>query len=247
MVGLLAACGQPGAFVLPDQEGALQTAGTVEQVFPLEPVVVDAPDGMVNETPAAWFIQFATAPRVKGGAANAQANERALFRSTALAERIGFQERYDFRTLFNGISVNAGPAEIAKLAKLPGVTAVFPVVTVEIPETQPMLDPEMATALAMTGADVAQADLGSRAQGIRVAVMDTGIDYDHPDLGGCFGPGCRVEVGWDFVGDASTRSHLPPTTPCPTPDPDPDDCNGHGTHVAGIVGASGGVTASRPT
>jgi minor extracellular serine protease Vpr len=247
MVGLLAACGQPGAFVLPDQEGALQTAGTVEQVFPLVPVVVDAPDGMVNETPAAWFIQFATAPRVKGGAANAQANERALFRSTALAERIAFQERYDFRTLFNGISVNAGPAEIAKLARMPGVTAVFPVETIAIPEPVQGPAPELYTALAMTGADQVQDDLGMTGVGIKVAVMDTGIDYHHADLGGTFGPGSRVAYGWDFVGDAFNAD---PTSagynPIPMPDPDPDDCNGHGTHVAGIVGANGTVIGVAP-
>jgi minor extracellular serine protease Vpr len=242
LAGVLAACGQPGAFNLPDQEAALATAatGSVEQVFPLEPAVFDAPTGMINETPNAWFIQFAAAPRVKGGSASVQANERALFRSTALAERIAYTERYDFRTLFNGISVNAGPAEIAKLARLPGVMAVFPVETVRVPETQPMLDPEMATALAMTGANVAQQELELTGAGIKVAVMDTGIDYHHPDLGGCFGPGCRVEFGWDFVGDDFDWYKTP------VPDDDPDDCGGHGTHVAGIVGASGGVTGVAP-
>lgn len=247
---VLAACGQPGAFTLPTEEApslAQAAAGTVEQVFPLEPVVVDAPTGMVNETPNAWFIQFSTAPRVKGGAANAQANERALFRSTALAERIAYSERFDFRTLFNGLSVNAGPAEAAKLARLPGVSAVFPVETVRVPETQPMLDPEMATALAMTGADSAQADLGYTGEGIRVAIMDTGVDYDHPDLGGCFGPGCRVEMGWDFVGDAYNADPSSAAyNPVPAPDDDPDDCNGHGTHVAGIVGADGDVVGVAP-
>ena len=55
--------------------------------------------------------------------------------------------------------------------------------------------------VAMIGADIAQSELGYTGAGIRVAVMDTGIDYDHPDLGGCFGPGCRVAMGYDFVGD----------------------------------------------
>jgi hypothetical protein len=34
----------------------------------------------------------------------------------------------------------------------------------------------------------------------QVGIIDTGIDYKHPDLGGCFGPGCRVAFGYDFVG-----------------------------------------------
>ena len=250
LVGLLAACGQQSGVAVPHDDVPAWSAsrqGSVEQVFPLEPVPYAEPGGMVNETPAAWFVQFASAPGVKGGAANTQANERALFRSTALAEQVAYTERYDFRTLFNGLSVQAGPAQIAKLAKMPGVTAVFPVVTIDIPETQAMLDPEMATALAMTRANVAQDELDLTGAGIRVAIMDTGIDYDHPDLGGCFGPGCRVEVGWDFVGNAfNANPGSPGYSPVPSPGPDPDDCNGHGTHVAGIVGARGSVTGVAP-
>ncbi|KAK8061167.1 hypothetical protein PG997_015388 [Apiospora hydei] len=42
-------------------------------------------------------------------------------------------------------------------------------------------------------------------KGFRIAMMDSGVDYTHPALGGCFGPGCLVEHGWDFVGDAPPR------------------------------------------
>jgi subtilisin family serine protease len=55
----------------------------------------------------------------------------------------------------------------------------------------------------------------------------------HPDLGGCFGPKCRVFAGWDFVGDAYVGGKS-----VPVPDGDPRDCGGHGTHVAGIIGAN---------
>jgi len=54
-------------------------------------------------------------------------------------------------------------------------------------------------------------------------VIDTGVDYHHPDLGGCLGPGCKVIGGHDFV-DA---------------DDDPLDLNGHGTHVAAIAAGGG--------
>ena len=61
--------------------------------------------------------------------------------------------------------------------------------------------------------------------GIVVAVIDTGIDYTHPDLGGGFGPSYKVIGGFDFVNN----------------DSDPMDDNGHGTHVSGIIGANGGT------
>ena len=57
-------------------------------------------------------------------------------------------------------------------------------------------------------------------RGIKIAVLDTGVDYTHPDLS----PNYRD--GYDFVND----------------DSDPMDDNGHGTHVAGIIaGAKNGA------
>ncbi|KAK3391845.1 peptidase S8/S53 domain-containing protein [Sordaria brevicollis] len=73
-------------------------------------------------------------------------------------------------------------------------------------------------------------DAGITGKGIKVAVIDTGIDYLHPALGGCFGPGCLVSYGADLVGDDFNGSNTP------VPDDDPMDCQGHGTHVSGTIG-----------
>jgi subtilisin family serine protease len=80
-----------------------------------------------------------------------------------------------------------------------------------------------------------------------IAVVDTGIDANHPDLkpnvwtnaGEIPGDGLDNDHdgyvddvhGWDFVGAGLTASD--------PGDPDPADANGHGTHVAGTIGASG--------
>ncbi|EUC41893.1 hypothetical protein COCMIDRAFT_104952 [Bipolaris oryzae ATCC 44560] len=69
-------------------------------------------------------------------------------------------------------------------------------------------------------------------EGVKIAVIDTGIDYTHPALGGCFGPHCLVVGGYDLVGDDYNGDNTP------VPDDDPSDqCSGHGTHVAGIIAA----------
>lgn len=66
-------------------------------------------------------------------------------------------------------------------------------------------------------------DLGIKGKGVKIAVIDTGVDFRHPSLGGCFGEGCKIAFGYDFV----------------TPKDDPGvTCidGGHGTHVSGIIG-----------
>jgi subtilisin family serine protease len=216
------------------------------EVFPLEPVIVDETGGMVNDTPTAWFVEFASPPVAEGGAIAKTKADKTNFRNVATQNGLQFTERRNFDTLWNGMSITIKPQDLNRLRTLPGVQAIYPVGTTRIPETQ-TADPELFTALTMTGADVAQSELGYTGAGVKVAVMDTGIDYDHPDLGGCFGPGCRVVTGYDFVGDDYNADDTSPSyNPVPVPDPDPDDCNGHGTHVSGIVGANGTVTGVAP-
>ncbi|UNI22558.1 hypothetical protein JDV02_008437 [Purpureocillium takamizusanense] len=70
---------------------------------------------------------------------------------------------------------------------------------------------------------------GINGTGIKVAILDSGIDYNHSDLGGCFGPGCLVSFGADLSGDPHSDSDAPEI---------PMDCmvpNGHGTGVAGVL------------
>ena len=159
------------------------------------------------------------------------------FRARARASNIEFTERYVYTRIWKGLSVRSTNDAASLLGRLEGVKAVYPVLTVTHAPVE-AASPELVHALAMTGADVAQSDLGLTGAGVKVAVMDTGVDYDHPDLGGGFGPGHRVVTGYDFVGDRYNAGGSGGAL-IPHPDNDPDDCNGHGTHVAGIIGASG--------
>jgi minor extracellular serine protease Vpr len=159
------------------------------------------------------------------------------FRARAKDSGITFTERYVYQRIWKGLSVRASAEAASQMGRLRGVKTVFPVLTVTRGPIEPV-SPDLAHALAMTGADAAQSELGLTGTGVKVAVMDTGIDYHHPDLGGGFGPGQRVAKGFDFVGDGYDASGSGGSL-IPHPDNDPDDCNGHGTHVAGIIGASG--------
>ena len=221
-------------------------ADTLEQLQPLQPAPSAETGVLTNETPKFWFVEYPGAPLADGNSDASVDGDDARFRAEAAAQGVRFNQRMRFKSLWNGISVEARSADIARIRQFSSVKAVYPVQTHAMPRTA-TVSPDLATAIQMTRADIAQNELGLSGRGVRVAVMDTGIDYDNPDLGGGFGPGKRVFTGWDFVGDAYNAD---PTSasynPVPTPDPDPDDCAGHGTHVAGIIGAKGEVTGVAP-
>ncbi len=72
-------------------------------------------------------------------------------------------------------------------------------------------------------------DLGYYGEGIKIAVIDTGVDHLHPDLFG-FGPGGKIVGGYNFVEDEKM----------------PVDTNGHGTEVTGIIAADGQLKGIAP-
>ncbi|KAF9568376.1 hypothetical protein EC968_002944 [Mortierella alpina] len=126
------------------------------------------------------------------------------------------------------------------IAMLSGVIGIYPVRTRKRPKALPLgslklTRPSLDSAHILTGIKMAQEKLGLTGKGIKVGIIDTGVDYKHPALGGCFGPGCKVAFGHDFVGDMYDNGV--PERDVPKPDKDPMDCAGHGTHVAGIVAA----------
>ncbi|KAJ7594531.1 subtilisin-like protease [Mycena floridula] len=161
----------------------------------------------------------------------------------ALKERdVGFdvKKEFDSSGLFVGAFVTLQDAK--KLATTPGIKAIRPVKRIPRParpvsthvvtgKDDPQVPPDTESTHVITGVDKLHAQ-GITGKGIKIGIIDTGIDYTHPALGAGFGPGHKVIGGFDFVGDNYDGTNTP------VPDPDPlDQCAGHGTHVAGIIGA----------
>lgn len=104
------------------------------------------------------------------------------------------------------------------------------------------------------GSDIQALEAWTKTTGsktVRVGVIDSGVDYNHPDLKPNMrgnsaelngvpgvdddGNGYADDVyGWDFIGDLNTKPYYGQIG-----SPNPMDENGHGTHVAGTIGAYG--------
>ncbi|KAF5022434.1 hypothetical protein F66182_5519 [Fusarium sp. NRRL 66182] len=148
-------------------------------------------------------------------------------------------QQFDCSDVFNGMVIETDTDNADTLRQLEGVVNVWQARTVLKPQVQesahgPSASMRNYSIHHWTGVDKLHA-AGIRGKGATVAIIDTGIDYTHKALGGCFGPGCKIKGGYDLVGadwDTHNEKRFPKQ-----PDNDPMDYQGHGTHVAGIVAA----------
>ena len=86
----------------------------------------------------------------------------------------------------------------------------------------------LSSSIKLVGAQIPKQN-GLDGHGIKIGIIDTGVDFDHPDLHG-YGKSGRIAGGYDYVNT----------------DKRPIDVNGHGTEVAGIIGANGSFSGMAP-
>ena len=191
--------------------------------------------------------------RALSAAAQADRNEARSHRSTLQSKQenlmsqlrgMGAEELARVHMAHNALAIKVDAASLQSISLLPGVAKVRPVTTyqMDLSETVPYVG----------GAAVQRK--GFDGTGVRVAVLDSGIDYTHRNLGGegtlaayeaAYGttpdksngkptqrdglfPTAKVVDGFDFVGE---QWPIGPRTE----DDDPIDFEGHGTHVADII------------
>jgi len=148
----------------------------------------------------------------------------------------------------NAVLISIDASQLPALARVPGVSTMLPVV-------------DMTNADENTNIYVGATAVRSRipsidGSGVRIAILDSGIDFTHRNLGGLGTPAAYVAAygasacgptvanttaptwtskvvgGYDFVGESWTNQ--PPNNVL-QPDPNPIDCQGHGTSVADIA------------
>lgn len=135
--------------------------------------------------------------------------------------------RKTFQSLFTGFSMQVKKADLALLEDIAGIKRVDPLRTYEatLDESVPFI-----------GGDDVRGKLDERGQrltgkGIKIAVIDTGIDYNHPDLKR------NYKGGFDVIDKDSDPMETTKEQGLSTI---------HGTHVAGIIAANGKIKGVAP-
>ncbi len=173
---------------------------------------------------------------------------------------------YRYRMVLNGLAIVAPTALVDKIGALGGVAHIEAAGSFDRP-VLPAEDAPAAGVLASTikarnsvkfiGAEDAHAR-GIRGQGMKVGIIDTGVDYTHAMFGGAGTeaafkavkpdepnagfPNAKVVGGVDLVGTKYSSGSVDFLNQVPLLDQNPIDEAGHGTHVAGTVAGIGDGT-----
>ena len=132
---------------------------------------------------------------------------------------------YEYSAVMNGFAAEVNEQALEELEQDENVEKILydHIYELALDTSVPLVSADDVHALQLNGVDLTGA-------GQTICVIDTGINYNHADLGSCLGDGCKVVSGQDIYNN----------------DMDPVDDHGHGSHVAGIATANGTITGIAP-
>lgn len=193
----------------------------------------------------------------------AQSTERKLERArkavkSQLATKLDDVEvRYEYTTVFNGLSVEADYADLETIQDLPGVKDAYVSQVYQLIE--PVNETKLADSVPAIGGDISQ-KTGYTGKGMVVAILDTGLDTSHEAFQNAVNEpkftkqnianklaSDSLRVGNVNVDSIYQSDKIPFAYDYYDNDTNVSGGNSHGTHVAGIVGANKGqVTGVAP-
>ncbi|MHB8070541.1 MAG: S8 family serine peptidase [Candidatus Cryosericum sp.] len=155
------------------------------------------------------------------------AGEQDTFLASLAARGITYSVDQRVGIVLNGLALTVAGCDVAAVAGTRSVSYVYE------SQTAHLLDDISNTAMGVDDALWSRTSATGQkldGTGTTIGIIDTGIDYTHPDLGSKRFPNAKVIGGYDFADK----------------DSDPMDHNGHGTHVAGIAAADGKIQGVAP-
>ena len=258
---LLAVAGSLGIVAAAQSQ---QLAGVSHLAIPGGPVTAQAP-ATHTSGPVQLFVRLKDAPlaavagnkrtglKMTGAQQRAYAAQLRQKQAAVMAQiqALGGSQLASLVNATNGLAVEIAASQAPVIAGLPGVAQVLPIgeYELDLSETVPYIG---SAALQSMGVD---------GTGVRVGILDSGIDWTHRNLGGpgtvaaylaAYGPlaptpsnpaGCQQNpqninppvFNSKVVGGFDFVGEVWPNGPL-APDPNPIDCQGHGTNVADIAG-----------
>ncbi|MGA4957893.1 S8 family peptidase [Streptomyces lavendulocolor] len=137
-----------------------------------------------------------------------------------ITQQLGVTPLHEYSRVLRGFTVRLTASQLATVRGLPDVAAVEQDAVVTAGPLRANRAPAYSWGLDRIDQPYLplnqQFNVNSSGSGATAYVLDTGIDYAHPEFGG------RARPGFDAMGDGRNGQ----------------DCNGHGTHVAGTVGGA---------
>ncbi len=206
----------------------------------------------LEETPVAVLAADGKSPNAQKAQLKKIEKQQKAFKGKAIG--LGATELGSVQKALNAVMIEVDASALSEVAAQSGVISVRPVVDYEM---------DLSETVPYIGATQVQ-DAGFTGEGVKVAVLDSGVDYTHASLGGpgtvhawekAYGqvpqsgknthitdrylskllyPTDVVVGGYDFVGEFWVGGE---GSPALKPDLDPIDIEGHGTHVADIIHA----------
>ncbi|MBW7476052.1 S8 family serine peptidase [Paenibacillus oenotherae] len=163
--------------------------------------------------------------------------------STALIQGVQLKVNYQFNTVLNGVEITIPANQIPQLAALPGVLSIYEnriYIAAPVEDAYSSVIDTVYTDIApikQIGADEAW-NKGFTGKGLKIGVIDSGIDYHHPDLKDAY------KGGYDSFNKDSDPYEDGPVSQEDDPYGTGFAGSYHGTHVAGTIVARAANTAA---